>query len=162
MYDEEESFIVKEEVTSTLVEESQDYMSHLTPKQRFIGFLITAGIGTIYVFVSSIAFPALNPIGFTILYILGIILLLLSTCFLVSFTKQLKEFYNCNNHRILAVIYFFTCFIATLVISFALQLGVVILVLGIFQMIVFMLYTVSYIPFARMALIKFLFDRDIE
>ena len=42
-------FIGLEEEPNTMVEELQDYLPHLSYKQRFIGFLVTVGIAILFI-----------------------------------------------------------------------------------------------------------------
>ena len=96
---------------------------------------------------SFISLSTFNLTGFAIMYSLGSILAMVSMCFLVGPTKQLKNMFE--NHRLLATIVYLVAIAATLAIAFTVSgiLGVVgCIICVVVQFLAAAWYGLTYIP----------------
>lgn len=118
---------------------------NLTRTQRFYGFGVCFGIGTL---LSIISFLFLTNIPiFAVLYSFGNIISLIGTGFLVGFFKQFKCMFDST--RLIASCVFLGTLIITLVVAFTIKSSILCIVLCIIQYFALMWYSLSYIPFAR-------------
>ncbi|XP_066461515.1 vesicle transport protein SFT2A isoform X1 [Eleutherodactylus coqui] len=112
-------------------------------------------------FVSGVVFSILGsallwlPNGiklFGVFYTLGNVAALASTCFLMGPLKQLKKMFEPT--RLIATIIMLLCLICTLCAAFWWHKKGLVLLFCILQFLAMTWYSISYIPFARDAVIK--------
>ncbi|XP_076466107.1 vesicle transport protein SFT2B-like [Babylonia areolata] len=84
---------------------------------------------------------------FAILYTLGNVLSLASTCFLMGPMKQIKKMFA--KTRIIATLLVLLMFVLTLVCAFALKITALAIVCCVLQFLALTWYSLSYIPYAR-------------
>jgi len=131
------------------------------PFQRIIGFAVCFGTGYLITFMSFGMFVELaegDPVPFVLIYTLGHILSLSSSGFLVGPKRQCKNMFD--KTRKWTTIVFLSTMIITLITCFvpmdsSAKLFTLILLLLI-QLCASLWYSLSYIPFARRAVKKFL------
>jgi len=96
--------------------------------------------------------PFTNFVGFGVLYTLGTIAAIGSTSFLIGPMRQFKKMFE--KTRIIATIVFLLSIVATMVVAFVVQnSGALVLVCVVIQFLAFTWYSLSFIPFARDAVI---------
>ncbi|KAI0047955.1 SFT2-domain-containing protein [Auriscalpium vulgare] len=124
----------------------------LTRTQRLYGFVGCYGIG----FVLSVLGTVMLFIGslttFAILYGLGTVVSLIGTGFLIGFAKQLKLMFK--PVRVIATIVFLASIVLIFVGAFVLDSGILCIIFVIIEYLAFLWYTLSYIPYARTAVLK--------
>uniref|UniRef100_A0A0B6ZHB4 Vesicle transport protein n=1 Tax=Arion vulgaris TaxID=1028688 RepID=A0A0B6ZHB4_9EUPU len=127
--------------------------STLSWSTRIKGFLICFVLGVVLSILGScLLFMRNGLIIFGVLYTIGNILSLGSTCFLMGPCNQLKKMFA--KTRIIATIMVFVMFILTLVCAFAVKNAPLTIVCCILQFLALTWYSISYIPFARDAVMK--------
>ncbi|KAH9500641.1 Vesicle transport protein SFT2B [Bulinus truncatus] len=128
--------------------------STLSWSTRIKGFLICFILGCGLSILGSCLFflPNNGVIIFAVLYTLGNLLSLASTCFLMGPVNQIKKMFAAT--RVIATILVFVMLILTLVCAFALKIKVLVLICCILQFFALAWYSISYIPFARDAIKK--------
>ncbi|MEQ2276490.1 Vesicle transport protein [Xenotaenia resolanae] len=89
---------------------------------------------------------------FAVFYTLGNILALSSTCFLMGPLKQLKRMFE--RTRLIATIVMLLCLVLTLCAAFWWKKNGLAIIFCILQFLAMTWYSISYIPFARDAVIK--------
>uniref|UniRef100_A0A6B2LLI6 Vesicle transport protein n=1 Tax=Arcella intermedia TaxID=1963864 RepID=A0A6B2LLI6_9EUKA len=119
----------------------------LSLKQRLIGFAICAGIGFLLSVIGGLMLIFGNFQAFGILYSIGNLVTILSTCFLVGPVKQFKSMVESS--RLISTIIFFVSLGATLAVAFTIQSGGLVILLVVVQWLAFAWYSLSYIPFAQ-------------
>jgi Na+/melibiose symporter-like transporter len=126
----------------------------LSYRSRLIGFGIFMSIGVILSIVAAfMVFDiASNPAKFAVPYTLGTICSLLSTIFLWGPMKQLKAMFD--KTRIFTTIFLIVSIIATLIAAFVSGNPAAVIICVIVQCIAFIWYGISFIPFARTAILK--------
>ncbi|KAI9465985.1 SFT2-domain-containing protein [Lactarius psammicola] len=128
----------------------------LTRTQRLYGFagcyaigLVLSVLGTVMLFIGGLA-------SFAVLYALGTVISLIGTGFLIGFTKQTKLMFK--PVRVVATIVFLAMIVMIFVSAFVLSSGTlcinVVLVFVVLEYLAFLWYTLSYIPYARSAVLK--------
>ncbi|EIN07747.1 SFT2-domain-containing protein [Punctularia strigosozonata HHB-11173 SS5] len=124
----------------------------LTRTQRLYGFVGCLAIG----FVLSILGAILLFIGalgsFAALYVLGTIISLIGTGFLIGFFKQLKLMFK--PVRVAATIIFLASIVLVLVGAFVIGSDILCLIFVIIEYLAYTWYTLSYIPYARTSILK--------
>lgn len=131
----------------------------LTYQQRLIGFATCYILGYLITFMSFNFFIELvegNPLPFVMLYTVGNIISLFSSMFLCGPKRQLKNMFD-NKRKITTTVYLSTLFITIVVafIPFEQTFKLIILVLLLLvQVCAATWYSLSYIPFARKAVLK--------
>lgn len=113
----------------------------------FASGILCSILGTSLLFI-----PTAGPKLFAVFYTLGNIAALSSTCFLMGPLKQLKRMFEPT--RLIATIVMLLCLVLTLCAVFWWNKKVLALVLCILQFLAMTWYSISYIPFARDAVIK--------
>ncbi|KAI8791953.1 vesicle transport protein SFT2B, partial [Biomphalaria glabrata] len=96
--------------------------------------------------------PKNGVIIFAVLYTLGNLLSLSSTCFLMGPVNQIKKMFA--GTRVIATILVFVMIALTLVCAFAVKNKPLTLVCCVLQFLALLWYSISYIPFARDAIKK--------
>ncbi|XP_042581098.1 vesicle transport protein SFT2A-like [Cyprinus carpio] len=97
--------------------------------------------------------PKIGVILFIVFYTLGNICSLVSTMFLMGPVKQQKRM--CDKTRAFATVVMLTCLVLTLCAAFWWKIFALTLLFVILQVLAFAWYSLSYIPFARDAVLKF-------
>ncbi len=140
------------------VKEFEDALPTLTYRQRLTGFGVCFGVGWIVSFLSAVFLPRINTSRgaamFALLYTLGNLISICSSCFLWGPCSQLKAMVEC--HRIFATCIYFVAMGLTLFCAFyqgpgyttGARIGAVIGCM-LFQFCAMVWYTLSFIPFAR-------------
>ncbi|XP_078086598.1 vesicle transport protein SFT2A-like [Mustelus asterias] len=127
--------------------------SSLSFGTRVKWFAICFAVGVCFSILGTVLLWLPNGIKlFAVFYTLGNIAALASTCFLMGPLKQLKKMIDPN--RLVATIIMLLCFILTLCAVFWWQKKGLALVFCILQFLATTWYSLSYIPFARDAVIK--------
>ncbi|KAL2090180.1 hypothetical protein ACEWY4_014868 [Coilia grayii] len=123
---------------------------------RVKGFIacMVVGVGCTILGVGCLFIPRIGVILFIVFYTFGNLCSLASTMFLMGPVKQLKRM--CDKTRAFATAVMLTCLVLTLCAAFWWKIFILALVLVILQSIAFAWYGLSYIPFARDAVLKFL------
>jgi len=126
----------------------------LTRTQRLYGFigclcvgLLLSILGTSLLFLGQIA-------TFVFLYTLGIIVSLIGTGFLIGFVSQLRQMFA--PVRIIATIVLFASMGLVFVGAFVLGNALLCIIFVIIEYLAYTWYCLSYIPYARTAVLKFL------
>ncbi|TFY74890.1 hypothetical protein EWM64_g9123 [Hericium alpestre] len=124
----------------------------LSRTQRLYGFggcfatgFVLSILGTIFLFTGSLT-------TFALLYAFGVVISLIGTGFLIGFAKQLTMMFK--PVRIIATIVFIASIALIFVGAFVLDSGVLCIIFVIIEYIAFLWYTLSYIPYARTAVLK--------
>jgi len=109
-----------------------------------IGFLLSL-LGSIVLFLGQLA-------SFAVLYVFGTVISLVGTGFLLGFFKQLKLMFK--PIRVVASIIFLASIGLVFVAAFVLHSEILCLVFVIIEYLAYTWYTLSYIPYARSAVLK--------
>ncbi|KAI0295552.1 SFT2-domain-containing protein [Russula brevipes] len=124
----------------------------LTRMQRLYGFggcyaigLVLSILGTVMLFVGGL-------FSFSIPYALGTIVSLIGTGFLIGFAKQLKLMFK--PVRVVATVVFLAMIIMIFISAFVLDNSTLCIIFVILEYLAFLWYTLSYIPYARTAVLK--------
>ncbi|KAH9998151.1 SFT2-domain-containing protein [Russula compacta] len=124
----------------------------LTRTQRLYGFvgcyalgLVLSVLGTVMLFIGGLA-------SFAVLYALGTVISLIGTGFLIGFTKQVKLMFK--PVRVIATIIVFAMIIMIFISAFVLRSGTLSIIFVVLEYLAFLWYTLSYIPYARSAVLK--------
>ncbi|TFK67910.1 SFT2-domain-containing protein [Pluteus cervinus] len=125
-------------------------LSRTTRLYGFVGCLVVG-------FVLSILGSALLFLGqlttFALLYGFGTLISLIGTGFLIGFFKQVKLMFK--PVRVLATIVFLLSIGLIFVGAFVLHSGILCLIFVVIEYLAYTWYTLSYIPYARSAVLKF-------
>jgi len=125
----------------------------LSRTQRIWGFAICFGLGFVISLLASILlFLPGFLVSFVLLYTLGIIISLVGTGFLIGFFKQLKLMFK--PVRVLATIVFLASLVVVILSAVLLGSEILCLVFVIVEYLAYTWYCLSYIPFARTAVLK--------
>ncbi|XP_030638320.1 SFT2 domain containing 2b [Chanos chanos] len=121
---------------------------------RVKGFIVCFAIGVLFSVLGTCLLwvPRTGLILFAVMYSLGNIASLASTMFLMGPLKQVKRM--CDKTRALATAIMITCLVLTLCAAFWWKNKGLALLFCILQFLAFTWYGLSYIPFARDAVIK--------
>jgi len=124
----------------------------LTRTQRLYGFaacyvtgMVLSVLGTVMLIVGSLA-------SFTVLYALGTVISLIGTGFLIGFRKQLKLMFK--PVRIVATVVFLAMIIMIFISAFVIGSSTLCIIFVVLEYLAFLWYTLSYIPYARTAVLK--------
>jgi len=124
----------------------------LTRTQRLYGFVGCLAIG----FVMSILGSVLLFIGslgsFAVLYGIGTIISLIGTGFLLGFGSQIKSMFK--PVRVIATVVFLASIAMIFVSAFVIKNDIICIVFVIVEYLAYTWYTLSYIPYARAAVLK--------
>ncbi|XP_028857153.1 SFT2 domain containing 2a isoform X4 [Denticeps clupeoides] len=122
---------------------------------RVKGFIacMVLGLGCSVLGVGCLFIPKIGITLFIVFYTFGNICSLASTMFLMGPVKQLKRM--CDKTRAFATAVMLTCLVLTLCAAFWWKIFGLALLFVILQVIAFVWYGLSYIPFARDAVLKF-------
>jgi len=125
----------------------------LTRTQRLYGFVACYAVGFILSLLGTIVLFLGGLVSFAILFAFGTVVSLIGTGFLIGFLKQLTLMFK--PVRVVATIIFFVSIGLIFVGAFVIGNGVVCIVFVIIEYLAFLWYTLSYIPYARTAVLKF-------
>ena len=125
----------------------------LTWEQRFWGFVICIGVGTVFGIMSVIFLFLVAFTSFALFYTFANILYLSSTFFLVGPKSQWEKM--ADDGRYVASIVFVVAMILTIIVAVVLQSGILALLCVIVQSAALLWYTLSYIPGARTVVSSF-------
>jgi len=124
----------------------------LTREQRLYGFIGCLCIGFVMGLLGSI-FLLLGDLSlFAVLYVIGTIIGLVGTGFLIGFLRQLKLMFKLV--RVVATIVMLVSIVLVFIGAFVLRDGVLCIIFVIIQYLAYTWYTLSYIPYARQAILK--------
>ncbi|KAF8078120.1 Got1/Sft2-like family-domain-containing protein [Lyophyllum atratum] len=124
----------------------------LSRTQRLYGFIGCLVVGFLLSLLGSIVL-FLGQLGiFAVLYVIGTIVSLVGTGFLIGFFKQLKLMFK--PIRVVATIVFLASIGLVFVAAFVLKNDIVCLIFVIIEFLAYTWYTLSYIPYARAAVTK--------
>jgi len=125
----------------------------LTRMQRIWGFVICSAVGFVLSILGSILLflPGFLT-SFVLLYSIGIIVSLIGTGFLIGFFKQLKLMFK--PVRIVATLAFFAALVLVFIGAFVIDSDILCLVFVIIEYVAYTWYCLSYIPFARTAVLR--------
>lgn len=124
----------------------------LTRTQRLYGFAGCLALGFILSILGS-ALLFLGQLGsFAILYAMGTVISLIGTGFLIGFAKQLKLMFK--PVRVVATIIFLGSIILVFIGAFVINSDLLCIILVIVEYLAYTWYTLSYIPYARSAVLK--------
>ncbi|KAI1796004.1 SFT2-domain-containing protein [Ganoderma leucocontextum] len=124
----------------------------LTRTQRLYGFIGCLGIGFVLSLLGSIFLFLGSLTSFAFLYAVGTVIALMGTGFLIGFTKQLKLMFK--PVRVVATILFLASIALIFVGAFAIRSDVLCIIFVIIEYLAYTWYTLSYIPYARSAVLK--------
>jgi len=124
----------------------------LTKTQRLYGFIgclaggfILSLLGAILLFLGQLG-------SFAVLYAFGTVISLAGTGFLIGFWKQTKLMFK--PVRIVASIVFLASIVLVFIGAFALNSDILCIIFVIIEYLAYLWYTLSYIPYARSAVLK--------
>ncbi|XP_044043586.1 vesicle transport protein SFT2B-like [Siniperca chuatsi] len=135
--------------------ERANQASTLTWGTRMKGFVVCFVLGVFCSVLGSCTLwiPGVGLAVFAILYSVGNIFALASTMFLIGPCRQLMTM--CAKERALATVVMMVCLVLTLCAAFWWNNNFLALVFCLLQFVAFSWYGLSYIPFARDAIVKF-------
>jgi len=124
----------------------------LTRTQRLYGFVGCLAIGFILSILGS-ALLFLGQLGsFAVLYGMGTVISLVGTGFLIGFASQLKLMFK--PVRIVATVVFLASVALIFVGAFVIKSDILCIIFVIIEYLAYTWYTLSYIPYARTAVLK--------
>jgi len=126
--------------------------STLSWSTRIKGFAICFGLGLFISILGSIMFYTGSTTKFAILYSLGNIVALCSTCFLMGPVAQIKRMFSSS--RWLATVLMLFFLVLTILSAVWWDSGLLVLIFCILQFCAMVWYSLSYIPYARDAIKK--------
>ncbi|PBK77687.1 SFT2-domain-containing protein [Armillaria solidipes] len=124
-------------------------LSRTTRLYGFIGCLVVGFVlsllGSILLFIGQLGI-------FAVLYVMGTIVSLVGTGFLIGFLKQLKLMFK--PVRVIATFVFLASIVLVFIAAFVLDNDILCLIFVIIEYLAYTWYTLSYIPYARAAVTK--------
>ena len=125
----------------------------LSFKQRIMGFIVCAALGAAFGFLSFIIILSAthSPARFAIPYSISILCLILSTFFLIGPLKQLKVMFH--KTRVITSIVLLVSIAMVIFSAFIFKSAFLVLAFVILEMLAFVWYALSFIPYARTAFI---------
>ncbi|KAK0483209.1 Got1/Sft2-like family-domain-containing protein [Armillaria novae-zelandiae] len=124
-------------------------LSRTTRLYGFIGCLVVGFVlsllGSILLFIGQLGI-------FAVLYVMGTIVSLVGTGFLIGFLKQLKLMFK--PVRVVATFIFLGSIVLVFIAAFVLDNDILCLIFVIIEYLAYTWYTLSYIPYARAAVTK--------
>ncbi|GAA95439.1 uncharacterized protein L969DRAFT_92574 [Mixia osmundae IAM 14324] len=135
--------------SSTLFEEGSGSFKFLdlTRQQRLIGFCACLAGGFAISLVGAVLFTFGQITSFALLYVIGIVVSLVGTGFLIGFFKQLKLMFK--PERIGAALIFLGSIAMVFVSAFILHNDLLVIIFAIVSYVAYIWYALSYIPYAR-------------
>ncbi|KAK2467048.1 hypothetical protein APHAL10511_001306 [Amanita phalloides] len=124
----------------------------LSKKARLYGFFSCLGIGFVLSLLGSIMLFLAQTAVFAILFALGTIVTLVGTGFLIGFLRQLKLMFK--PVRVVATIVFLASIVLVFIFAFVIDSDILCLIFVLIEYLAYTWYTLSYIPYARTAVLK--------
>ncbi|KAJ7582603.1 Got1/Sft2-like family-domain-containing protein [Mycena floridula] len=124
----------------------------LSKTTRLYGFIGCLATGFVLSLLGTILLLTGQLTMFATLYVIGTIISLIGTGFLIGFFRQLQLMFK--PVRILATIVFLASIGLVFVGAFVLSNGILCIIFVIIEYLAFTWYTLSYIPYARTAILK--------
>ncbi|KXN90516.1 Vesicle transport protein SFT2B [Leucoagaricus sp. SymC.cos] len=124
----------------------------LSKTTRLYGFIACLAIGFLLSLLGSIVLFLGQLTSFAVLYIFGTIISLIGTGFIIGFFRQLKLMFK--PVRVVASIIFLASIGLVFVAAFVLHSDILCLIFVIIEYLAYTWYTLSYIPYARSAVLK--------
>ncbi|RPD66001.1 SFT2-domain-containing protein [Lentinus tigrinus ALCF2SS1-7] len=124
----------------------------LTRTQRLYGFIGCLVLGFVLSLLGSIFLFLGSLVSFAFLYGLGTVISLIGTGFLIGFAKQLKLMFK--PVRVAATIIFLGSIALIFVGAFVIRSDVLCIIFVIIEYLAYAWYTLSYIPYARSAVLR--------
>lgn len=124
----------------------------LTRTQRLYGFVACYIVGMVLSILGTVMLIIGGLGSFSVLYALGTIVSLIGTGFLIGFRKQLKLMFK--PVRIVATVVFLAMIIMIFISAFVLHSSTLCIIFVVLEYLAFLWYTLSYIPYARSAVLK--------
>jgi len=121
---------------------------------RIKGFIACFILGFVLSFLGSLLMftGPKGLVAFGVLYTLGNIIALMSTCFLMGPVKQVKKMFAPT--RLVATFVMLICLVLTLLCAFQWKKPILVIVFVFIQFVAMTWYSLSYIPYARDAVKK--------
>ncbi|KAM0750467.1 SFT2-domain-containing protein [Meredithblackwellia eburnea MCA 4105] len=119
----------------------------LTKTQRLYGFGACLVGGFALSLIGSIFFAFGQIALFATLYVIGVVVSLIGTGFLVGFARQVKMMWDPVRRYAAAI--FLLCIALVFVFAFAIQIDVLVILFAVLTFLSYAWYTLSYIPYAR-------------
>jgi len=124
----------------------------LTRTQRLYGFVGCLALGFILSLLGSILFFIGFTSLFATLFLIGTFVSLAGTGFLIGFRNQFKMMFK--PIRVIATIIFLASIVLVIIGIFVIKSDLLCLIFVIIQYLAYTWYTLSYIPYARSAVLK--------
>jgi hypothetical protein len=124
----------------------------LTKSQRLYGFVGCLVAGFVLSLLGAILFFVGQLSTFAVLYGLGTLVSLVGTGFVIGFARQLKLMFK--PVRVLATIILVVSVVLVFIGAFVLRSDILCIVFVIIQYLAYTWYSLSYIPYARSAVLK--------
>jgi len=124
----------------------------LSKKARLYGFFSCLAIGFVLSLLGSIVLFLGSLTIFATLYVLGTIISLVGTGFLIGFFRQLKLMFK--PVRVIATIVFLASIVLVFVAAFVINSNILCLIFVLIEFLAYTWYTLSYIPYARSMVLK--------
>ncbi|KAH9997502.1 SFT2-domain-containing protein [Russula vinacea] len=124
----------------------------LTRTQRLYGFAACYLAGLVLSVLGTVMFIIGGTASFAVLYALGTVVSLIGTGFLIGFKKQLKLMFK--PVRVVASIVFLVMVIMIFISVFVIGSSTLCIIFVVLEYLAFLWYTLSYIPYARTAVLR--------
>jgi len=125
---------------------------NLSRTQRLYGFIGCLAVGFVLSLLGSIVL-FVGQLGiFAVLFVIGTVVSLVGTGFLIGFFKQLKLMFK--PIRVVATILFLGSIVLVFIAAFVLNNDILCIIFVIIEYLAYTWYTLSYIPYARSAVLK--------
>ncbi|ORC91317.1 putative transmembrane protein [Trypanosoma theileri] len=134
-------------------EEEDNICPSLTFEQRLIGFCVCFALGFLFSIFAWVAIFSLDFNTFAVINTLANITSIGSTLFLCGPMTQLKRMFDST--RLIATIVYLSAMVLTFVVALALHNPWLTIITVIVQYLAMVWYCLSYIPFARTAILRF-------
>lgn len=147
-------FSFEQDSTKLSNEEEESCLPSLTYRERLIAFAVTFGLGLLIDLISIGSIFGLflgNPVRYAMSLTLGNVLSIAASGFLLGFKRQAKGAFE-PKRRVSAII-FIVSMVMTLVSVFYIKYPLVILIFVISQIVSYIWYITSYIPWGRKILL---------
>ncbi|KIY66106.1 SFT2-domain-containing protein [Cylindrobasidium torrendii FP15055 ss-10] len=124
----------------------------LSKTTRLYGFIACLVIGFVFSLLGSIVLFLGQLAIFAVLFVLGTLISLVGTGFLIGFLKQLKMMFK--PIRVVATVVFIASIVLVFLGAFLIGSDILCLIFVIIEYLAYTWYTLSYIPYARSFVLK--------
>jgi len=124
----------------------------LTRTQRLYGFAGSYVLGLVLSMLGTVMLIIGSHSSFAVLYALGTVVSLIGTGFLIGFAKQIKLMFK--PVRVVATIVFLAMVVMIFISAFVIGSSTLCIIFVVLEYLAFLRYTLSYIPYARTAVLK--------